>query len=76
MFVIFPLTICALIAATLAAMPFGVFAENLPMPTPSSLMPYTASWPPLNVPPFASLIDSNTAVSTRFSAEVRTYGPR
>ena len=39
MFVIFPLMICALIAATLAAMPFGVFGENLPMPTPSSLMP-------------------------------------
>src|SRR5581483_11273941 len=76
MFLILPDSISAFTRATLPAMPAGAFGENLPMPTPFCLMPYTASVPPLNRPSFAFLIDWKTAVSTRFSAEVSTHGPR
>src|SRR5581483_7582346 len=72
MFLIFPAASCCLIAATFAAIPFGAFGENLPMPTPLTFRPYTASLPPLKRPVFASRIASYTAVSTRFNADVRT----
>ena len=39
MFVIFPEAICALICRTFAAIPCGVFGENLPIPTPLTSRP-------------------------------------
>ena len=39
MFVILPDAICCLITATFAAIPAGVFGENLPMPTPPMSRP-------------------------------------